>query len=75
MGGVCGQHGHLRRRDIVARREKWHARHDDTNEFDQLAKIFRRCVSSAHALNGSRSSFQIELQLSEVTIEAVGQLI
>ena len=39
---------HLRRRDVVARREKRHARHDDANEFDQLGKIFRRRVSSTH---------------------------
>ena len=38
----------LCRRDVVARREKRHPRHDDADEFDQLAKIFRRRVSSAH---------------------------
>jgi hypothetical protein len=38
----------LRRRDIVARRKKRRTRHDDANEFDQLVKIFRRRVSSAH---------------------------
>ena len=38
----------LRRRDVVARRKNRRTRHDDANEFDQLVKIFRRRVSSAH---------------------------
>ena len=38
----------LRRRDVVARREKRDSRHDDANELNQLVKIFRRRVSSAH---------------------------
>ena len=38
----------MTRRDVVARRKKRRTRHDDANEFDQLVKIFRRRVSSAH---------------------------
>ena len=38
----------LRRRDVVARPEKRHPRHHDADQFDQLAEIFRRCVSPAH---------------------------
>jgi hypothetical protein len=33
----------------VTRREKRHPRHDDTHQFDQLAKILRRCITPAHA--------------------------
>jgi hypothetical protein len=39
----------LCRRDIVTRRKKRHPRHDDAHQFDQLAKILRRRISSAHA--------------------------
>ena len=51
---VVNYRGKLCRRDVVTRREKRHARHDDANQFDQLAKIFRRRVSSAHGFEINR---------------------
>jgi len=39
----------LCRRDVVARPKKWHPRHDDADQFDQLAEIFCRRITSAHA--------------------------
>ncbi len=40
---------HLRRRDVVTRTEERYPRHDDADQLDQLAEIFRCCVTPAHA--------------------------